>query len=107
MTAKKNLPHADKPATLKMLVEYLDLSRATVSIVLNNSPVATSIPAVTKQRVHPAAKKFKYPPTCTPACCAPTSATPPPSSLPHSPRPTPLHSSSPPSRTSSRRASST
>jgi hypothetical protein len=38
MTAKKNLPDADRPATLKMLAEYLDLSAATVSIVLNNSP---------------------------------------------------------------------
>jgi LacI family transcriptional regulator len=45
MTGKKNLPEADRPATLKMLAEYLDLSPATVSIVLNNSPVATSIPA--------------------------------------------------------------
>jgi LacI family transcriptional regulator, galactose operon repressor len=62
MTAKKNLPNADRPATLKMLAEYLDLSAATVSIVLNNSPVATSIPAATKQRVHAAAKKFDYRP---------------------------------------------
>src|SRR5580704_15879928 len=62
MTAKKSLPDADKPATLKMLAEYLDLSPATVSIVLNNSPVATSIPVATKQRVHAAAKKFDYRP---------------------------------------------
>jgi DNA-binding LacI/PurR family transcriptional regulator len=44
-----------------MLAEYLDLSPATVSIVLNNSHVATSIPAATKQRVHAAAKKFNHP----------------------------------------------
>jgi LacI family transcriptional regulator len=62
MTAKKNVPAADRPATLKMLAEYLDLSPATVSIVLNNSPVASSIPAATKQRVHAAAKKFNYRP---------------------------------------------
>ena len=62
MTGKKNLPDADRPATLKMLAEYLDLSPAAVSIVLNNSPVATSIPAATKQRVHAAAKKFDYRP---------------------------------------------
>jgi LacI family transcriptional regulator len=62
MTAKKNLPDADRPTTLKMLAEYLDLSPATVSIVLNNSPVASSIPAATKQRVHAAAKKFDYRP---------------------------------------------
>jgi DNA-binding LacI/PurR family transcriptional regulator len=62
MTTKKNAPGADRPATLKMLAEYLDLSPATVSIVLNNSPVASSIPAATKQRVHAAAKKFDYRP---------------------------------------------
>jgi DNA-binding LacI/PurR family transcriptional regulator len=62
MTGKKQTPGTDRPATLKMLAEYLDLSPATVSIVLNNSPVATSIPAATKQRVHAAAKKFSYRP---------------------------------------------
>jgi LacI family transcriptional regulator len=62
MTAKKNAPEADKPATLRMLADYLNLSPATVSIVLNNSPVATSIPSATKQRVQAAAKKFNYRP---------------------------------------------
>ncbi len=62
MTPKKSAPETEKPATLKMLAEYLDLSPATVSIVLNNSPVATSIPPATKQRVHAAAKKFSYRP---------------------------------------------
>jgi DNA-binding LacI/PurR family transcriptional regulator len=62
MTAKRNLPDADRPATLKMLAEYLDLLPATVSIVLNNSPVATSIPAATKQRIHAAAKQIQLPP---------------------------------------------
>jgi LacI family transcriptional regulator len=62
MTPKKSSPETDKPATLKMLADYLDLSPATVSIVLNNSPVATSIPPATKQRVHAAAKKFAYRP---------------------------------------------
>src|SRR5271154_2247225 len=62
MTAKKTIPHAGKPVTLKFLADYLDLSPATVSIVLNDSPVAESIPAATKQRVHAAAKKFAYRP---------------------------------------------
>jgi DNA-binding LacI/PurR family transcriptional regulator len=63
MTVKqKNLHDTGKPATLKMLADYLELSPATVSIVLNNSPVAQSIPAATKQRVHAAAKKFDYRP---------------------------------------------
>jgi LacI family transcriptional regulator len=47
---------------LKILAEYLDLSPATVSIVLNNSPVAKSISDATKARVHAAAKKFEYRP---------------------------------------------
>jgi LacI family transcriptional regulator len=62
MRAKETASDVDRPATLKMLAEYLGLSPATVSIVLNNSPVATSIPAATKQRVHAAAKKFAYRP---------------------------------------------
>jgi LacI family transcriptional regulator len=63
MTAKKNNALTPvKPATLKFLADYLDLSPATVSIVLNDSPVAESIPAATKQRVHAAAKKFDYRP---------------------------------------------
>jgi LacI family transcriptional regulator len=62
MTAKKHTPEAGRPATLKMLADYLNLSAATVSIVLNNSPVAESIAAATKQRVHAAAKKFAYRP---------------------------------------------
>jgi DNA-binding LacI/PurR family transcriptional regulator len=56
------MPDAGKPATLKTLAEYLDLSPATVSIVLNNSPVAKSISIATKARVAAAAKKFGYRP---------------------------------------------
>jgi hypothetical protein len=41
---KRNLPGVDRPATLKMHVDHLDLSPATVSIVLNNSPATPSIP---------------------------------------------------------------
>src|SRR5580698_4444779 len=60
MTAEKKMPDADRPVTLKILAEYLDLSPATISIVLNDSPVAKSIPAATRQRVLAAAKKFDY-----------------------------------------------
>jgi DNA-binding LacI/PurR family transcriptional regulator len=48
------------PATLKMIAEYLGLSPATISVVINESPVAKSIPLVTRQRVLAAAKKFNY-----------------------------------------------
>jgi len=62
MTGKKKVSEAGKPVTLKILAEYLDLSPATVSIVLNDSPVAKSISPATKERVHAAAKKFEYRP---------------------------------------------
>jgi len=62
MTGKKSKPDSGKPITLKILAEYLDLSPATVSIVLNNSPVAKSISPETRQRVHAAAQKFEYRP---------------------------------------------
>lgn len=51
-----------KRVSLKTLAEYLDLSPATISLVLNNSPVANSIPPTTRQRVVAAAKKFNYRP---------------------------------------------
>ncbi|QNI36064.1 LacI family DNA-binding transcriptional regulator [Edaphobacter albus] len=61
-TRKKRIPDTSKPVTLKILAEYLDLSPATVSIVLNNSPVAKSISPETRERVLDAAKKFEYRP---------------------------------------------
>lgn len=51
-----------RPVSLKMLAEYLDLSAATVSYVLNNSP-NRSIPEATRVRVREAAKKFGYQPS--------------------------------------------
>src|SRR5437588_218565 len=59
---RKTVPDTGRPVTLKILAEYLDLSPATVSIVLNNSPVAKSISPQTRQRVLDAAKKFEYRP---------------------------------------------
>lgn len=58
-------PHADKsrkPVSLKELAEHLGLSPATVSLVINRSPVADSIPQQTKDRVLGAAREFKYRP---------------------------------------------
>lgn len=59
---KKDNANSGKPVTLKILAEYLDLSPATVSIVLNNSSIINTIPMVTRQRVLAAAKKFEYRP---------------------------------------------
>jgi DNA-binding LacI/PurR family transcriptional regulator len=51
-----------KPVSLKELAEILGLSPATVSLVINRSPVADSIPQETKDRILAAARKHKYRP---------------------------------------------
>ena len=51
-----------KPVSLKELAERLGLSPATVSLVINRSPVADSIPQETKERILAAAQKYKYRP---------------------------------------------
>ena len=51
-----------KPVSLKFLAEHLELSPTTVSLVLNNSPRARSIPQATKNRVLEAARKLNYRP---------------------------------------------
>ena len=47
---------------LKKLAEYLELSQTTVSLVLNNSPSAKSIPQETRNRVVEAARRLNYRP---------------------------------------------
>lgn len=47
---------------LKDVAEYLDLSTATVSLVLNRSPRAEAIPEATQKRVFEAARKLQYRP---------------------------------------------
>ncbi len=48
--------------SLKELARHLELSTTTVSLVLNESPNANSIPQETKDRIFAAAKKLKYRP---------------------------------------------
>ena len=57
-----SVPPASGRVSQKMLAEYLDLSPATVSFVLNNAP-GRSIPPATRERVKAAAKKFGYQPS--------------------------------------------
>jgi len=45
-----------------MLAEHLELSQTTVSLVLNNSPSAKSIPVETRKRVIEAAERLNYRP---------------------------------------------
>ncbi|MGA7856296.1 MAG: LacI family DNA-binding transcriptional regulator [Terracidiphilus sp.] len=47
---------------LRMLAEHLALSQTTVSLVLNNSPSAKSIPQETRNRVTEAAERLHYRP---------------------------------------------
>ena len=47
---------------LRMLAEHLKLSQTTVSLVLNNSPSAKSIPQETRKRVEEAAERLNYRP---------------------------------------------
>jgi LacI family transcriptional regulator len=50
------------PINLKQLSEVLRLSQTTISLVLNDSPAAKSIPVHTRERVFAAARKFHYRP---------------------------------------------
>jgi DNA-binding LacI/PurR family transcriptional regulator len=56
-------PQPGQPISLKTLGEYLNLSPATISLVLNNAPGVRSIPQETRDRVMEAAAKFDYRPS--------------------------------------------
>lgn len=58
----RSVPKQDRPVSLKTLAEYLQLSPATVSFVLNDAP-NRSIPESTRERVRAAARKFNYKPS--------------------------------------------
>lgn len=51
-----------RPVSLKELAAHLGLSPSTLSLVLNSSPVADSIPQETKDRIFEAARGFNYRP---------------------------------------------
>ncbi|MFZ1087518.1 MAG: LacI family DNA-binding transcriptional regulator [Terracidiphilus sp.] len=52
-----------QPVSLRSLGEYLNLSPATISLVLNNAPGVRSIPQETRDRVTKAAAEFDYRPS--------------------------------------------
>lgn len=56
-------PRPGEPISLRTLGEYLNLSPATISLVLNNAPGVRSIPQDTRDRVTAAAAKFEYRPS--------------------------------------------
>src|ERR1700756_4807269 len=72
MLQKECMPKRQKPAatmqpgqpiSLRTLGEYLNLSPATISLVLNNAPGVRSIPQDTRDRVTEAAAKCDYRPS--------------------------------------------
>lgn len=56
------MPVAGQPVSLRALADYLGLSPATVSLVINKSPAADAIPQETKDRVLAAVRQFNYRP---------------------------------------------
>lgn len=60
MKSKNSAPPGH--VNLRMLAEHLELSQTTVSLVLNNSPSAKSIPDETRKRVMEAAERLNYRP---------------------------------------------
>jgi LacI family transcriptional regulator len=70
MTLAKKTPSARprgkisaQPVSLKFLAEHLGLSPATVSLVINRSPAAKSIPHRTQERIREAARELNYRPS--------------------------------------------
>ncbi|MGA8937694.1 MAG: LacI family DNA-binding transcriptional regulator, partial [Acidobacteriaceae bacterium] len=62
MSPRKPKSEGAKPVNLKILAEYLSLSPATVSLVMNNAPGASAISTATRKRVLEAAKRLDYRP---------------------------------------------
>ena len=56
----KNGQVREGPTTLRSLCDYLKLSPATVSVVINDSEAAKAIPQRTKDRIFKAARKLNY-----------------------------------------------
>lgn len=59
---KQSTDGENGPMNLRRLSEILHLSQTTISLVLNDSPAARSIPERTRERVFEAARKFQYRP---------------------------------------------
>lgn len=62
-TKPRREPEPGQPVSLRILGEYLDLSPATISLVLNDAPGVKAIPQETRDRVKAAAEKFNYRPS--------------------------------------------
>ena len=56
----RDTPASRSAVSLKELAEHLGLSPTSLSLVLNYSPQASSIPQETKARIFAAAEEFNY-----------------------------------------------
>jgi DNA-binding LacI/PurR family transcriptional regulator len=59
---KKRVKNPGQRVTLKFLAEYLELSQTTLSVVLTDAPLASTIAKQTKARILDAVEKFQYRP---------------------------------------------
>jgi DNA-binding LacI/PurR family transcriptional regulator len=62
MAKKKTQGSKPGAVTIKAVAQHVGLTPGTVSVVLNNSPSARSIPQETQERIHAAAKELNYHP---------------------------------------------
>jgi LacI family transcriptional regulator, galactose operon repressor len=62
LSRARKIRHPQRPLTLKALADYMELAPATVSLVMNWSPAAGSIPKATQERIFQAAQHFDYRP---------------------------------------------
>lgn len=62
MAKKKTESSKPGAVTIKAVAQHVGLTPGTVSVVLNNSPSARSIPQETQERIHAAAKELNYHP---------------------------------------------
>jgi len=62
VSTRKTAGEIQPKVTLKFLAERLGLSRTTISVVLNNSPLASTIAPQTRERILKAAKDYEYRP---------------------------------------------
>src|SRR3954453_12789115 len=58
----KRLKKTENRVTLKFIAEYLGISQTTVSVVLTNSPLASTIAKRTQERIWEAVQTFQYRP---------------------------------------------
>jgi DNA-binding LacI/PurR family transcriptional regulator len=68
LKGRRSAPRAETSFNLKQLSDHLNLAPATISLVLNGSPVAKTIASDTQKRIRDAAREFNYRPNFFARC---------------------------------------